>query len=38
VDREFLRSKSANTPFLGKRLRGRVAMVVLGGERLLERL
>lgn len=38
VDREFLRSKSANTPFLGKRLRGRVAMVVLGGEKLLERL
>ena len=38
VDREFLCSKSANTPFLGKRLRGRVAMVVLGGEKLLERL
>jgi dihydroorotase len=35
--RVFMRSKSHNTPFLGKTLLGRVEMVVLGDEILLDR-
>ena len=35
--REFMRSKSVNTPFLDKTLRGRVVMVVRGDAVLLER-
>ncbi|MEN9975840.1 MAG: hypothetical protein RLZZ282_1846, partial [Verrucomicrobiota bacterium] len=35
---EFMRSKSKNTPFLDKTLMGRVDLVVLGNEILLERL
>ncbi|MEM9080326.1 MAG: dihydroorotase [Verrucomicrobiota bacterium] len=30
--KEFMTSKSANTPFLGKTLKGAVEMVVMGGE------
>jgi dihydroorotase len=35
--KEFMKSKSSNTPVLGKTLKGRVEMVVLGDEILLER-
>ncbi len=35
--REFMKSKSQNTPFLDKTLRGSVDLVVLGNEILLER-
>ena len=35
--REFMKSKSVNTPFLNKTLQGRVELVVLGGEVLLKR-
>jgi dihydroorotase len=35
--RDFMRSKSQNTPFLDQTLKGRVDMVVLGDEILLER-
>lgn len=35
--REFMKSKSQNTPFLDKTLRGSVDLVVLGDEVLLER-
>ena len=35
--REFMQSKSSNTPFLDKTLMGSVDMVVLGSEVLLER-
>lgn len=35
--REFMKSKSVNTPFLDKTLRGRIEMVVRGKEILLER-
>ena len=35
---EFMRSKSKNTPFLDKTLMGRVDLVVLGNQILLERL
>lgn len=35
--REFMKSKSVNTPFLDKTLKGRVEMVVRGDEVLLER-
>jgi len=34
---EFMRSKSRNTPFFGKTLKGQVEMVVLGDRILLER-
>ena len=34
---EFMRSKSINTPFIGQTLKGRVDLVVLGDEVLLER-
>ena len=35
--REFMRSKSVNTPFLDKTLQGRVELVVRGSEILLQR-
>ena len=35
--KEFMKSKSSNTPFLNKTLKGSVEMVVLGDEVLLER-
>jgi dihydroorotase len=35
--RDFMQSKSQNTPFLDKTLMGRVDLVVLGGNILLER-
>lgn len=35
--KDFMRSKSQNTPFLDKTLKGRVDMVVLGDEILLDR-
>ena len=35
--REFMKSKSSNTPFLDKTLKGSVDMVVLGDQVLLER-
>ena len=35
--KEFMQSKSSNTPFLDKELDGRVLRVVLDGEVLLER-
>lgn len=35
--REFMRSKSANTPFVDQTLEGRVVAVVRGGEILLQR-
>lgn len=35
--KEFMKSKSQNTPFLGQTLKGRVDLVVLGDEVLLER-
>ena len=35
--KEFMKSKSQNTPFIGKTLKGRVDLVVLGNEILLER-
>ena len=35
--REFMKSKSSNTPFLNKTLKGSVELVVLGSEVLLER-
>ena len=35
--RDFMRSKSVNTPFFDKTLRGRIDLVVYGGEILLER-
>ncbi|MDB4552382.1 dihydroorotase, partial [bacterium] len=35
--KEFMRSRSSNTPFLNKTLKGSVEMVVLGDEILLER-
>lgn len=35
--REFIKSKSVNTPFFGKTLKGLVEMVVLGDEILLKR-
>ena len=38
VDRKFLQSQSSNTPLLGRRLRGRVAMVLLGDRVLLDRV
>ena len=34
---EFMKSKSVNTPFLDKTLKGRVELVVRGDEVLLER-
>ena len=34
---DFMRSKAQNTPFLGKTLKGRVDLVALAGEILLER-
>ena len=34
---DFMKSKSRNTPFLDKTLKGRVDLVVLGGKVLLER-
>ena len=37
VSREFMRSKSENTPFLNKTLKGSVELVVLGDQVLLER-
>ncbi len=37
ITREFMKSKSVNTPFLGKTLKGRVDLVVYGSEVLLER-
>jgi len=35
--KEFMKSKSSNTPFFDKTLKGSVEMVVLGDEILLER-
>ena len=35
--KDFMKSKSHNTPFLNKTLEGRVELVVLGNEILLER-
>ncbi|MFT6576480.1 MAG: dihydroorotase [Akkermansiaceae bacterium] len=35
--KEFMKSKSSNTPFLDKTLKGSVEMVVLGDQVLLER-
>jgi dihydroorotase len=35
--RDFMRSKSVNTPFLNQTLKGRVDLVVRGSEVLLER-
>ena len=35
--KDFMKSKSSNTPFLNKTLKGSVEMVVLGDEILLER-
>jgi dihydroorotase len=35
--REFMRSKSGNTPFLDRTMAGRVEMVVLGDKVLLDR-
>lgn len=35
--REFMKSRSTNTPFLNQTLQGRVDVVVLNGEMLLER-
>jgi dihydroorotase len=35
--KDFMKSKSQNTPFLDKTLSGRVELVVLGDEILLER-
>jgi dihydroorotase len=35
--REFMKSKSANTPFLDQKLKGSVDFVLLGNEVLLER-
>ena len=35
--KEFMRSRSSNTPFLNRTLKGSVEMVVLGDEILLER-
>jgi dihydroorotase len=37
VSRETLRSKSLNTPWLGKEMRGACAMTIAGGEVVLER-
>jgi len=37
VDRDFMKSKSINTPFLGKDLNGSVEKVILGEEILLDR-
>lgn len=37
IDREFLRSKSTNTPFLGKSLQGRIELVVREEDVLLDR-
>ena len=37
ITREFMKSKSVNTPFLGKTLKGRVDLVLRGREVLLER-
>ena len=37
VSKEFMKSKSSNTPFLDKTVKGSVEMVVLGDEILLER-
>jgi len=34
---EFMKSKSINTPFINRTLKGRVDLVVLGNEILLER-
>ncbi len=36
-NRDFMKSKSQNTPFLNKTLQGRVELVLLGDEILLER-
>jgi dihydroorotase len=38
VDKEFLESRSLNTPFLGRELTGRVELVALGDRVLLDRL
>ena len=35
--REFMKSKSVNTPFLDQTLKGSVDLVLLGNEILLER-
>ena len=35
--KEFMKSRSSNTPFLDKKLKGSVEVVVLGDEILLER-
>ena len=37
VSKEFMKSKSSNTPFLDKTVKGSVELVVLGDEILLER-
>ena len=37
VSKDFMKSKSSNTPFLDKTIKGSVEMVVLGDEILLER-
>ena len=37
VDKGFIKSRSLNTPFLGRELNGRVAFVALGDRVLLER-
>lgn len=37
VDRKYLKSKSANTPFLGHELAGRIDKVVVNGEIILDR-
>jgi dihydroorotase len=34
---EFMKSKSQNTPFINQTLKGRVDLVMLGNEILLER-
>lgn len=38
VDREFIRSKSFNTPFLNKELAGSIEQVVVGGEAVMDRM
>jgi dihydroorotase len=38
VDKDFLESRSLNTPFLGRELTGRVELVALGDRVLLDRL
>ena len=38
VDKKFIRSRSLNTPFLGRELTGRIEFVALGNRVLLDRL